>query len=293
MATAARRGGRQQPPTSATSLIVCSPHQNSAMAPRRRQAVPSAQTAIASLPNALLERILGLLQQRDRRDCLAGHRTRSSDYRCRRRHRRTPHQHDAWQPTPIPGAPSCCRHRAALVSRRWNAAAHSPTALQQPIKGPAGRRLPSLTAWLWRHGRQVRSLNLSSYVSGDDVTPYTWELASCLAVCALTAAESLRQLTIYLAGGGTLCIATWCVALRQLGSLSVSSSSMGEVRISCNLSSLTALTQLAVEGKTVTIDDLVQLPPAVERLRFSDSTSTALPHQASATCGPSVGSVEV
>ncbi len=61
----------QWPTASLANSPACAPiHcRNCSMAPRRRQAAPSAGAApasLASLPDALLERILGLLGQRDR-----------------------------------------------------------------------------------------------------------------------------------------------------------------------------------------------------------------------------------
>ena len=173
----------------------------------------------------------------------------------------------------------CCRrHRAALVSRRWHAAAHAPGLLQSPIWCYSSTHLPSLTAWLLRHGRHVRSLNIDCYPPRDQLTMVAWELAGCLTACAATAARSLQRLSLRLADGGTLCVASWCAVLRQLRSLELEASSY-TLQISSSLAGLTAVTQLRLQGRTVSLGAGVQLPPAVERLELRDEASTALPLQ--------------
>ncbi|PRW32686.1 LRR receptor-like kinase family [Chlorella sorokiniana] len=82
--------------------------------------------------------------------------------------------------------------------------------------------------------------------------------------------------------GSTLCVASWCAALRQLTSLDLSTGFVGTLRLSSNLSGLTALKRLLLEGERVVVDAAARLPPNVERLRLGDSRSVALPTQLSA-----------
>ena len=111
----------------------------------------------------------------------------------------------------------------------------------------------------------------------------TRELVGCLTACAATAAGSLQQLELTLGSSyDTLCVASWCAALRQLRSLCIDAGYIyrpGQLRIGSGLEGLTALTRLVLSGRTVSMDAGAQLPPAVERLRLCDEASAALPLQ--------------
>lgn len=179
-----------------------------------------------------------------------------------------------------------CRHRAALVSRRWHAAAHSPAVLLKhgvsllSHRNGASTQLQSLAAWLARHGQHVRRIRLSCSPKRQFAEPCAWELASCLSACAAVAAGSLQQLMVdFNATGVPLCVTSWCAPLRQLSSLWLSGSVYTDLRISSSLAGLTAVTDLSLKGSAVSIDAAAQLPPNVEQLKLCDYKSTALPRQ--------------
>ncbi len=100
---------------------------------------------------------------------------------------------------------------------------------------------------------------------------------------ALAAAGSLQQLTLTFIGSGrtALCITSWCAALRQLRQLKLEASDRGILRISSSLAGLTAATRLALTARAVFVDATVQLPPNLERLSWTDSSSAVLPRQVS------------
>jgi len=110
----------------------------------------------------------------------------------------------------------CCRHHAALVSRRWYAAAHVPDVLRSISSyGSTPARLPSLAAWLLRHGRHMQSFGLFCHKGNSDAGLFAWELSACLG--PLATASSLQQLRVHFNCAGTaLRITSWCAALRQL-----------------------------------------------------------------------------
>ena len=140
--------------------------------------------------------------------------------------------------------------------------------------------LQSLTAWLHVHGQHVQEVILELDPPMDEQPCSTRELVGCLTACAATAAGSLQQLELTLGSStDTLCVASWCAALRQLRSLCIDARYHGQLRIGSSLEGLTALTRLVLSGRTVSVDTGAQLPPAVERLRLWDETSAALPLQ--------------
>ena len=177
----------------------------------------------------------------------------------------------------------CCRHRAALASRRWHAAAHAPGSLRVVRLSSFDNsvaRLQSLAAWLQRHGQHVQEVRLDVNPPNQAAQPCTWELAGCLTACAAAAAGSLQQLSLQMyARGSTLCVTSWCAALRQLRSLDLVAGYAGQLHIASSLAGLTVLTQLSLSGQAVSVDAAAQLPPAVERFKLRDAASTALPSQ--------------
>lgn len=171
-----------------------------------------------------------------------------------------------------------CRHTAALVSRRWHAAAHSPQLLADVLCPNAdSRRLESLTAWLPRHGQHVRSLDLSCHPEDGESGPVTWQLAGCLQAFAAVAG-SLERLSLSAQSEPGLCVTPWAAALRRLVRLSLWADPC-TLRICSSLSGLTALTALTLSGTPVKIDAAVQLPPNVELLWFIDRQGEELPPQ--------------
>lgn len=137
-------------------------------------------------------------------------------------------------------------------------------------------RLPSLTAWLLRHGRHVRSLELDCGRAPTDPEAYTWELAACLG--ALVVARSLQRLSVSCSSDSPdLCVTSWGVALRQLKSLRLLS--CGELRICRSLAGLSAVTELELRGEVITVEAAAQLPPNVEQLSLSVEDDEELPHQ--------------
>ena len=133
----------------------------------------------------------------------------------------------------------------------------------------------------------MRSLSLRCSYALNEAQPCAWEVAACLAACAATAAGSLQQLSLdfFCDGNTTLCVTSWCDALRQLRQLNLSGNVNGTVRIESSLAALTALTQLVLHGKEISLDAAAQLPPNVEYLRLCERSSTALPHQVCCACG--------
>ncbi len=235
------------------------------MAPRRRHATPNTQAAapsFASLPDGVLVQIAGLLGIKDRCGTVCG-----SCRRCRAAPRHRSH----------PPANLLCRHTAALVSRRWHAAVHSPQVLATVVCQDASvSRLESLTAWLQRHRQHVHTLALECTPSADNVAPCMWQLAECMA--ALAAAGQLQTLGVSVSGGTDLCVTSWGTALRQLHSLDLECSG-ATLRICSSLSGLTALSSISLWGQKVAVDAAAQLPPNVERMCFEDRQSDTLPHQ--------------
>lgn len=168
---------------------------------------------------------------------------------------------------------------AALVSRRWHAAVHSPQVLATvACQFAAVDQLESLTAWLQRHGQHVQTLALMCTPSADNVVPCMWQLAECMA--ALAAAGQPQILGVGGGGGTDLCVTSWGTALRQLHSLDLECSG-ATLRICSSLSGLTALSSMSLWGQKVVVDAAAQLPPNVERMCFEDRQSDALPHQVS------------
>ncbi len=137
-------------------------------------------------------------------------------------------------------------------------------------------RLQSFAAWLLRHGRHVRSFDLSCYPPSSETEPFLWEALACLG--ALAAAGSLQQLKLTCYSRTALGVASWCAAQRQLEELHLANS-CNTLRISASLAGLSALTQLTLRGHGVVVDATVQLPPNVERLFLQDTFSAALPPQ--------------
>lgn len=179
-----------------------------------------------------------------------------------------------------------CRHRAALVSRRWHAAAHVPETLRRVSASyfPSLTHLQSLSAWLRRHGRHVRCFELSCFPPSSEAQPCAWELAACLGL--LSREAPLRKLSLRFGGTGTgLVVTSWCVALRQLRSLDLQTSQPNSLRICSSLAGLAALTRLALMGAAVLVDAAAELPPNVEWLKLSDSSSAALPHRVRGAAG--------
>lgn len=174
----------------------------------------------------------------------------------------------------------CCRHHAALVSRRWYAAAHVPDVLRSISSyGSTPARLPSLAAWLLRHGRHMQSFGLFCHKGNSDAGLFAWELSACLG--ALATASSLQQLRVHFNCAGTaLRITSWCAALRQLQQIDLTASS-SFLRISSSLAGLVAVTRLELSGDAIIVGAEAQLPPNVEQLQLKDSESEALPQQVS------------
>ena len=172
-----------------------------------------------------------------------------------------------------PGQPTLA-HGSACT---WGAGCSAPGHRQQQSNCAAAL----VTAWLVRYGQHVRCLRIDCYADSATRQIINCELAGCLSACAATAAAgSLQQLSLALYGSsGTLCVASWCAALRQLRSLDLDASYSGQLRIGSSLAGLTALTQLTLHGQRVSVDAAAQLPPAVERLQLQDSASPALPLQ--------------
>ena len=152
---------------------------------------------------------------------------------------------------------------------------HSPDALRSiSCHRPGVAALPSLTAWLLRHGRHVRSCHLQCWFGNNAAR--AWEMAACLG--ALAAARSLQQLNLYFGCmGAALCVTSWCAALRQLSELELVSG-VSELCICSSLDGLTAVTQLGLTGTAVVVDGAAQLPPNVERFSLGCGRA-ALPLQ--------------
>ncbi|KAI7836518.1 hypothetical protein COHA_009619 [Chlorella ohadii] len=175
------------------------------------------------------------------------------------------------------------RHRAALVSRRWLAAAHAPAVLRSvSCCGPSLVQLQSLAAWLLRHGRHVRCLELACDPAEDVFAACHWELGACLGV--LAAAGSMQQLKLAVRVDSVdiseLHITSWCTALRQLRELELRSI-IGRLLISSSLAGLSAVTWLWLAGDPIELGPAVQLPPNVEELRLGNIGNEEPPHQVS------------
>ncbi len=240
-------------------------------------------SSFASLPDALLERILGQLETPDRWVSPQEGEGRWTPGFWGAPSAAPPLADVAALGCPLsPSGLCCCRHCAALVSHRWHAAAHAPEALRRISAHPSLAQLQPLTAWLLHHGQHMHSLELRFFSASSEAEQYAWQLAACLE--ALAAAGSLQQLTLSLEGHGSgLCITSWCAALQQLRSLDLSMTA-APLRISHSLDSLLAVTQLVLEGRAVNVDSTAQLPPNVERLRLWDRSSRELPGQVSSWC---------
>ena len=144
--------------------------------------------------------------------------------------------------------------------------------------------LPSLAAWLLRHGRHMQSFGLFCHKGNGDAGLFAWELSACLG--ALATASSLQQLRVHFNCAGTaLRITSWCAALRQLQQIDLTASS-SFLRISSSLHSLTQLTLLELAGTPVRFAAGARLPASVRRLQLMDSCSTELPPKVQCRCMP-------
>lgn len=171
----------------------------------------------------------------------------------------------------------CCRLRVMFVNRRWHAEAHAPLLLRRCMCSCSEpQKLRSLAAWLKRHGQHVRCLGLNFSPGATDTAICGRELEALLA--AITAAGQVQQLELHLRFTGGLRVASWGAQLRQLRSLHLTIES-SDLRVSSSLAGLTAVTQLTLEGRTVSMDAAVQLPPNAEQLKLSCSSNDELPHQ--------------
>ncbi len=182
-----------------------------------------------------------------------------------------------------PLTPACkplCRHTAALVSRRWHAAVHSPRLLAMVrCAFNDAQQMDSLATWLQRHGQHVRDFGLVCTLSAGNAVPCTWQLAGCLTALAVTA-RPLQNMRVAVYGTADLCVASWGAAMQQLKLLHLECPG-STLHISSSLAGLTALSSLRLWGYHVTMDAAAQLPPNVERMSFSDMLREALPQQVS------------
>ncbi len=249
------------PRTSLTVAAMASSSQQGASS--RQPAAPRAQ-GVERLPNELLTRILGTLRLRER--CERGGRGPAA-------------------PPPLP-LTTCrcsllaCRLRAALVCRRWHRCAHAPE-LCCEVKmevyldeGQEPWRLPSVCAWLARHGQHLQRLSLQLHNFGR-ARPAAQRLEQCMPAVA-AAVPHLEQLLLTCGS----CNVTWAeqlpASLRELG-LRV----MGQdLRISSSLGSLTQLTQLFLSANFIDVDQQVQLPPSIRTLALDGYNDAGLPPQA-------------
>ena len=137
---------------------------------------------------------------------------------------------------------------------------------------PLAASLESLRAWLLRHGRHVRRVELVGTCVLDDAAQA--HLACCLHACACSG--QLEALRVWLA---PLQVGSWAPAMRhslrhlQLGS------ARHELLINSSLASLSQLTALQLRGKPVSFAAGARLLLSLERLYFADRSSPALPDQ--------------
>ena len=182
-----------------------------------------------------------------------------------------------------------CRHLAALASRRWHDCAHAPELCRQVRMdslwrtsrfGPWSHSVASLTAWLMRHGRHVRHMQLGGFHSKVESQEEQAQLACCLMACAGGQLQTLR------AGIDGLVVAAWApAAMRSLRELQLGFAA-SELQISTSLHSLTQLTLLELAGTPVRFAAGARLPASVRRLQLMDSCSTELPPKVQCRCMP-------
>lgn len=173
-------------------------------------------------------------------------------------------------------APSC-RQRAALVFKRFAAAACSPELLRDVIVSlheVTLSTLHSFTAWLGRHGEHMQ--RLTARLLCDDVEDPDWPaaLASCLA--AAGTAGQLEQLTV----AGSISSTEWLAAMRSLRICSITNTGEQALRVSAAISGLTALQWLELGADSVHLLPQIRLPFSISRLELS-SGGEYMPPQAS------------
>lgn len=175
-------------------------------------------------------------------------------------------------PPPLTAA---CRQRAALVCKRFAAAACTPELLRDvdASKIESLTALRSLAAWLLRHGPHVR--HFSCRFPGEDEGI---ELATAVTSC-LVAAGAPRQLH-ELAVVGNIRSTEWLPAMQSLERLRLLDTEAEPLQVSPTVSMLTALCSLELEGRPILLDAAARLPPSITRLRLCDSGGS-MPLQAS------------
>ena len=255
------------------------------MAPRRRRtssgegAADAGSPGFQQLSDEVLVRILGCLNQKDRCGGVGKAWDANPVLPCLTR---------AMLPSAalsvLHGSPfhPVCRHRAALVSHRWHDCAHAPELCRQVRMdslwrisrfGPWSHSVASLTAWLMRHGRHVRHMQLGGFHAKIESQEEQAQLACCLMACAGGQLETLR------AAIDGLVVAAWApAAVRSLRELQLGFAA-SELQISNSLHSLTQLTLLVLAGRPVRFAAGARLPASLRRLRLLDGSSSSLPAQ--------------
>ena len=158
---------------------------------------------------------------------------------------------------------------------------------------PQPQALPSLAAWLRRHGQHVRRLAIGvfpdylneAWPESQQAVLATAQLSECLGACGSTARQ-LERLHVFIS---TPVVVGWAPllppSLRELGL-------HGErlVRVASSLGSLTQLTKLLLwsrpisDGSSVLFDSHASLPPSIRTLALAGAHGphcVELPEQAS------------
>ena len=191
----------------------------------------------------------------------------------------------------LPSGPVHCRQLAALVCKRFAAAACSPELLRevQLLVCDDVPVLWSLAAWLARHGRHVRKLCLKDEEDLDeDCGSMVSAVATCLATVGaagqlvelevvmcrpvhtewLAAARSLQRLSLH---GFPLHISPAIAGLTALQSLQLK----GELQFAASARLPASVTRLVLSNDCTEQNDLA---PEVSRLIFSPEPPFTMPH---------------
>lgn len=175
------------------------------------------------------------------------------------------------------------RRKAAHVCWRWHECAHVPEFCSSVrCIGLSDVGLQSLLAWLLRHGRHVRRMELDLAVDSDRSNV----MSCCFGTCAATG--QLEELKICTSSGSELLISAWAHVLTRLRRLDVVGQNEYDknpviLQLDADISLPAALRQLYLEAGDygdVRLLPGARLPPALEELSMVHCTSDALPAQA-------------
>lgn len=253
-----------------------------AMAPRTRgrahqPTVPSRRAAsFADLPDEVLVRCLGLLDLRERCAPRAAGALVVLNKRCIHLHERCKSRQP--RSSPPTARRRLCRQRAALVCKRFAAAACSPELLQEVDVGEVKEvaALHSLSAWLARRGRHMQRLLLSAQPHSLPAGPDSFEaaLTGCLHAAASSAARLVR-----LTAGRMVTSTGWLAGLPSLQQLELQGSVWSTpLHLSPAISGLAALGSLHLDGMII-IDHGLRLPTTITQLHLASHHSLDMPAQ--------------